>query len=73
MDTGMSVEIQENSEFLVLRATTRLESFPIFPWKSAMINNEFKVNSSLFLCNLFAMWFIPYVCWINFHISYFNL
>jgi hypothetical protein len=31
MDTGMSVEIQENSEFLVLRATTRLESFPIFP------------------------------------------
>ncbi len=29
-----------------------------FSYFSMKINDEFKVNSSLFLCNLFAMWFI---------------
>jgi hypothetical protein len=33
MDTGMSVETQENSEFLVLRSTTRLEKFSYFSMK----------------------------------------
>jgi hypothetical protein len=45
----------------------------IFPWKLPMNSS---VNSSLFLCNLFVMWFWP-MCvassWITFHNSYYNV
>jgi hypothetical protein len=45
-----------------------------FSYFSMQIIDEFiKVNSSLFLCNLFVMSFIPYVCWIKFKIPQSNL